>query len=567
MNQGELKETIASELFSANYFEEMFETAIESQRQVELHSNILKNFFKVLNLEAIKELVRNDKIATFLDVLMKFLKNESVSKKDKKAFLNGCENMLFLQALMLGKNDYAAYLNEYRLEKSIQPNKNFLLNRVKAGQYGVVEKLLEYSEDVNFDSSKVLKLLFIHLCRDYDLFKRIIDKHGLDINAYGDLGLDVPFEGSFVHAIALMHDMEASKFFFDFVKDYGSKINFDVQFKDLRRNSSINLLDLIINNDKLDPKNKLARLTLLLNYGSMNESHINHLCKMMMSEDVASLFYSHPIYEALFSHENFNTSSFDREGLLLNVLKMDKSETMNEVREKSNGRVNPISVILEKFFRLSSPLQTQTTHPLLFWIQENKDNKDFSAQTLATLAKYYKPELNDIGLLEMKMPQEMEEILKDAGLYVPEKKGFLSKIFSSKEESSKIDISKKDQSLNNKKKEVVEEVKPQVKSVEKQKIVPQFNEKLISLIKDPEIKKYIDNIKLNVEQFNSLDIDSKDEVIYMNIQLPKFLQTTIENYAKFLKDNPADAKRNILIQLKLLNKKSFETISRNLVSE
>ncbi len=561
MNKEEIKETVLKDLFIANYFEELFTTAEESSKQLQMHSNIVKSFFQILNLENIKQLVRQDKISEFIEVLVNFLKNnEEFGKKEKRDFLNGCENVLFLQSIMLEKNNEAVVINEFRVDKSIKINKNFLLNRIVAGQYSVIEKLFELSEDIGFDNDKILKLLFVHQCRDYEFFKRIISKYSLDINKVGDFGWDLPFEGSFVNAMALMNDEESNSFFNSFMRDYGARVDFNVSLKDLSKNIETNILEIIVGHEKLEQKEKLARITSILTYGNISKENIEQLTKMLITEKIISVFYQNQVFDALFSNQNFNSIEFNREAILNSILSIDNSEEFKEVRTSSNETINPTSIILDKFFRFSSPFELKEQHPLIIWLKTNYKNDKFSINTLITLSKYYKPELNDLGIIELNLPNKMLDILKMSGLFVPEKRGFLAKIFT-KEKSMEV-------------KEVVKS-KGELVLVPANNILPpllknnvnnssslEFNNQLFSLIKDKDILQFIEAIKFNAEQVNLFGNDSSEDVIYIKNQLPKFLNRSIENYFKYAESNREESKNNVMIQLKVLRKKTFEIMSR-----
>jgi hypothetical protein len=560
MNKEEIKETVLKDLFVANYFEELFATAEESSKQLKMHSNIVKSFFQILNLENIKQLVRQDKISEFIDVLVNFLKNnEEFSKKEKRDFLNGCENVLFLQSIMLEKNSEAVVINEFRVDKSIKINKNFLLNRIVAGQYSVIEKLFELSEDIGFDNDKILKLLFVHQCRDYGFFKRIISKYNLDINKIGDFGLDLAVEGSFVNAIALMNDEESNSFFNSFMRDYGARVDFNVKLKDLSKNIETNILEIIIDHEKLEQKEKLARLTSILTYGNISKENIEKLTKVIITENIISVFYENPIFDALFSNQNFNSMEFNREAIINNILSLDNAKEFNEVRIGSNETVNPTSMILDKFFRFSSPIELKEQHPLVNWLKNNYKNEKFSINTLITLSKYYKPEINDLGIIELNLPSKMLDILKMSGLFLPEKRGFLAKIFT-KEKSIEV-------------KEVVKSkgelvvvsnniLAPTLKNNVENSSSLDFNNQLFSLVKDKDILQFIDAIRFNAEQVNLFGSDNSEDVIYIKNQLPKFLNRSMENYFKYAEHNKEESKNNLMIQLKVLRKKTFEIMSR-----
>lgn len=560
-NHNKEQQKLETELFDENKFNDMFELAAHRQLLIQENTLLLNNFFKMLNLETLKELSEKEKMGEFIDTLMLFLeKDEQFSKTDKKRFLNGCENILFLHALMLGKKNCAKFLNQYRIDKSLHANRNFLINRINEQNYDIVESLLEYSDNVTYESSKVLKTIYVSLCRDYAFIKRLISKFNFDINAYGNLGLNDSFKGSFLHAISLMSDPEANVFFINFIKEYGSKIDFDVSFTDSQRGVDVNVLDLIINNDKLAPSEKMSRLTTILSFGELTEKQISRLSGILITEAILARYYNHPIYDALFAHQNFNSVSFSREDILNEILLIDRLESFEKIRIESNNTINPTSILLDKFFKFSSPTNLTKSHPFILWIQgKNKGNanpESFSSNTLISLIKHYKNELNDLNLGELKMPTKMSVFLRQAGIDIPEKKGIISKMFN----QEKVQKEKKDMpNFETKKVEPIKEIKNNspIKSLS-------FNKSLFLKVKDSEITKFVNLIVLQGEQFLKISKDKGQDYQYITIKLPKFLNTTIENYFKFSAEKPVEAKKNTLIQLKMIEKKSFDLLSNEL---
>lgn len=549
INQGEGRDKLEIELFDSSDFKGMFDIAARRQLLIQENNLLLNQFYGLLNLDNLKELAKKEKIGEFLDELIFFLETDQhFNKNEKKKFLNGCENVLFLHALMLGKIDSSQYLNKFRVDKSLYLNRNFLIKRIHEKNYEVIENLLDNSDNVTYEESKVLRILYVSLCRDYEFIKKLIAKYDFDINAYGDLGINEKFKGSFLHVLALMNDPDANKFFVDFIKDYGAKINFDVAFTDTDRDTEIHVLDLIINNEQLETSEKMSRLTTILTYGALNEKHVSHLAGILITDAMISRYYTDPIYDALFSHQSFNSTRFKREAVLNQLLRLDNSELFNQLRTENNFTINPTSLILDKFFRFSSPIQSNNIHPFVLWINNNAINNNFSVDTLLSLIKHYNNELQELNLFNIKMPAKMATILRQSGIDVAEKKGIISKIFGKeKAEEEKITITNSDI-----KSEPVIDIPGQ--SSESNRPVS-FNKSLFITISDREISKFVDDIVSKANQISKLIDEPDQDYAYIKCNLPKLVNTTIENYFKFSDANATDARKNALIQLKMLQKK------------
>ena len=560
INQGEDRDKLETELFSADDFRSMFDIAARRQLLIQENTLLLNQFYNLLNLDNLKELSKKGKIGEFIDDLIFFLETDQhFNKAEKKKFLNGCENVLFLHALMLQQNDSAEYLNQLRIDKSLYLNRNFLVNRITEQNYEVIEKLLDYSENVTYESSKVLRLLYVCLCRNYGFIKKLIANYNFDINAYGDLGINDNLKGSFLHNLSLMTDPEANQFFIDFMKDYGSKFDFDVHFRDEERDTEIHVLDLIINNEKLETVEKISRLTTILRYGALNEKHVSHLIGILITDEIISRFHNNPIYDALFAHQSFNSLRFNREAVLHRILKLDNSSIFHNMRVESSFTFNPTSIILDKFFRFSSPIQTIHHHPFLRWINENVENVNFSMDTLLSLIKHYNSELQDLDLNNIKMPLKMAEVFRQAGVPILIKQGLMSKLF--KKEKS-LDEPTTKSSSKKVEPQIDVDVPTESNSLEEANKPVSFNKGLFIKISDTEISQFVDSIVINTNKIGNFVSEPSIDYLYIKSKLPKLVNTTIENYFKFSETNPVDARRNTLIQLKILNKKVNELVAK-----
>ena len=117
---------------------------------------------------------------------------------------------------------------------------------------------------------------------------------------------------------------------------------------------------------------------------------------------------------------------------------------------------------------------------------------------------------------------------------------------------------------------IKESEKPLIEMKEKieQPSTSKITKATIKDIKDVEIKNYIDSIIFEAQQFKTIytegDNESQDFDYIKNI-LPKLLSRTIQNYLEFTRTkDPFEVKKNTLIQLKLLNKKTFEILNKSL---
>ncbi|NCP98403.1 hypothetical protein GW796_00820 [archaeon] len=548
MSQEESKEII-KDLFDSNDFQIMFELVAERNRQIKEHQDLMGKFFKLLNIDNLRGLLDKNKMLEFLDALIPFFRDdERFNKQEKKAFLNGCENILFLNSLMFEKYDYAEYLNQFRLDKDLKSNRSFLIQQIEANDTKSIEKLLEYSDKVNFDSSLVLRLLYSKMNRDYSFIKRIIVKHGLDINGFGEIYKEYNVSGTFLHSILIEKDVLSQKYLNNFLKDFGDKINFELKIK--IKEEEYTWIELILEDKNLETTEKIEKITSVLNYGSLSEKQINDLCGILISEEIISIFYDNVIYDALFSHQSFNSSFFDREKIINKLLSLDNSKLFDAVREKTNNTINPTSVMLDKLFRFISPVNYNDPHPFSIWMKANGLNLHASINTLNSLILHYKREMDEVSFKGIRIHDKLLNILIDNGI---------------------IDEPKRKVKILVKNEEVIKESeKPLIEMKEKidQPSTSKITKATIKDIKDVEIKNYIDSIIFEAQQFKTIytegDNESQDFDYIKNI-LPKLLSRTIQNYLEFTRTkDPIEVKKNTLIQLKLLNKKTFEILNKSL---
>lgn len=557
--------------FEKNNFQELFSIALIKQQQIKENTDFMKEFFSLLNLNSITKLIENGQILNFLDSLIPFfINNTNLSNKEKKNSLNGCENILFIQALSLHKYDYAEYLNQFRLEKNLSVNDLFLTKCLKERDVNTLKKLIYFSDKIQDYNGKILKLIYNSDILDYSYFQEIIYKYGLNINEISKLTSQDHISCSFAHLLASTYSYENLLFFNSFMKDYGKRINLDItQHNEITKEQST-FFDLILNNNNIKFLDKLNNLKLILDYCSLSEFHLKKIIDTIFSENIIGEHYNHNIYSSLFENQTFKHSTIYREFVLNKIIQFDNSTVFCEIRNKFHDIINPTEILLENFFRFSSPIIYKETHPFIFWLKTNGLKSNYSLNTLYSLIKFYRHEINSIGIHNLQLNTSLLDILiqngyiknKEKKIYFNKIQFFLKKLFIAKNNqlANKTDPLPNNNTQNNNK--PISTINSFL--VTKKSIYPTFNEQLYSKILDTDINKYIDSIKMSSKQFEIIFEDKKTtkEYRYIKIILPKFLNTSIENYLNNFTKNENEAKKNLLIQLKLFNKKTFEILSK-----
>ncbi len=547
-----LNTTTFIDYFKQNNFADLFQKAVFTLQTEKNREEVLAPFFKLVTETSLKRIFKANRMLDFLNELEIFLNNNLFNEHEKKSFINDQANLCLLYSLNARKFDLATNISKYRKNKFLTDFNDYITRKIGSDEYDILDHLFELSDSITMNNSQILRVLFNGGCRDFNKIKYFIEKYNFDINGLGNIPGGAN-KYTFAHAVVEKDGTKANIFFEEFVKNFNNKIDFDIQAIESSKNRRFNFLDVLINS-KLETPMKLYRLTKIMQYCSLSEKHIANIVQYLIDENnnIILNYYDNEVYDALFAHEKFNSSLYDREAFLNKLLKMDFTGGFYQARKASNFTVNPTSIILDKFLQNAKPAIPMEQHPLITWIMHQ--NEHYSRDTLKSLMIFYKDEIKGFDFKGIKINPVLAKGLEEYGMNIPAKKRLFSFLNKKKIIEHKVDNTTSIVNVNNEKDEVT-------------KIV--FNNTLFEQIKDNDVKRYVDSILLNAEQFNMLlnghqDFDSEH---YINNLLPKFLNKTIENYLHFAILEEENAKANVMIQLKLISKKTFEILNQGLEQE
>ncbi len=544
--ESEISHTRASKLFKEFKFKDLFYFAYKMNSEDVSNEKFFSFFFNIITINSLKRIQNASKMGDFLKEVNDFLLSNIFNEEQKFAFLKDHANHCVTYAVINKKYDFAETINKYTKNKHLVNYRDLIEKKAADKNYEEIDQFLAISDSVLFNNSEFLRLVFVNHCRDYHYFKKWIDTYGFDINGLGSVK-NYRNEWTFAQAVAEEEGTMSFNFFSQFIKDFGNQIDFDIQSHNKSTTQRLNLFELILES-KLEISEKLTRLEIILNNCTLSEKHIAYFSQVLFAKNqIPTQYYDHSIYEALFKHPKFNSQLYDREALLNKLMALDATSGFNQVRKKSEYTVNPTSILLDKFFAFSKKPEPLEQHPFMTWVKLNEYDADFSIDTLNSLVRHYKDELNSLDLHKINVNPKLKSALIRNGLIYPEKNGFFSSFFKKKQPIEKELIENK------------EDKKIQL-------ITQEFNTVLYAQIKDLDVKKYIESIQLNAEQFCVLlpEDNYVENEHYIKTLLPKFLNRTIENYLHFSALEEHEAKENVLVQLKLMNKKTFEILNQGL---
>ena len=544
----EISHTKASQLFKEFRFKELFYFANKMNRENISNEKFFSFFFNIIAINNLKRIQNASKMGDFLKEVNDFLLGDVFNDEQKLAFLKDNGNQCIAYAIINKKFSFVEAINKYTKNKHLINYKDIITEKAADQNYAEIDQFLSISSSVVFNSSEFLRIVFSNNCRDYHYFKKWIETYGFDINGLGSIRGNNN-EWTFAHAVAEADGTMSLKFFSQFIKDFGNQIDFDIQANKFA--TKMNLFDILLSS-QLEISEKLNRLEIILNNCSLSEKHIAYVSQIILGKNgVPTQYYDHSVYEAFFKHEKFNSQLYDREAFLNKLMALDASYEFHTVRKKSEYTVNPTSVILDKFFAFAKKVEPLEQHPFVTWVKLNAADINFSIDTLNSLIRHYNHEWNDLELYKINMSKQLKEVLVRNGLVFPKKQSLFASLF---------------------KKKTPLEQKVLETTIEEKKIGStnqDFNVILYAQVKDLDVKKYIDSIQLNAEQFFILLKEGNyiENDHYIKNLLPKFLNKTIENYLHFSTLDENEAKENVLVQLKLINKKTFEILSKGLSDE
>lgn len=542
----EISHTRASKLFKEFKFKDLFYFAYKMNSEDSSNEKFFSFFFNILTTNNLKKIQNTSKMVDFLKEVNCFLLSSSFNEEQKIAFLKDQANSCIIYAITNKQYHFAETINKYTKNKHLVNYKEVIEKKASDKNYDEIDQFLTISNSVLFNNSEFLRLVFAYHSRDYHYFKKWIETYGFDINGLGTIK-ESRNEWTFSQAVAEAEGTMSFNFFSQFIKDFGNQIDFDIQSDNKSTKQRLNLFEIIIES-KLEISEKLTRLEIILNNCTLSEKHIAYFSQVLFAKNqLPTQYYDHTVYEALFKHEKFNSKLYDREALLNKLMALDGTSGFSQVRRRSEYTVNPTSILLDKFFAFSKKPEPLEQHPFMTWVKLNEYEADFSIDTLNSLACHYKDELNSLDLHKINAHPKLKSALIRNGLVYPEKNGFFSSLFK-------------------KKKPIEKELVENKEDKKIQLITQEFNAVLYAQVKDLDVKKYIESIQLNAEQFCVLlpEANYLENEHYIKNLLPKFLNRTIENYLHFSTLEENEAKENVLVQLKLMNKKTFEILNQGL---
>lgn len=549
MNYSDLVPAFDKYLFEANLNFELFFKTIESFLNNPVDTIHAQKYLTNFN----KKNIPNSCLPEFIRALNNFGKKDSVLQNPD---ISKCfqyfkyDSVLFLYLIVEQDKDGMAFFNKIRKNVNFEDyinlhNQLLIENRVTA--------LPLFYENINnhkYNNCELLRSYFRNSFVHYDFTHQMIQKYQLDINAVGTLS-DTKTKTNFVHSVFYKDESSGHDFFNQFIIDYKTEINFDIGASPGNHNP----LMIIEKNKLLTEYERLDRFSHILNHCYLSEKHISQIAQYLLKADIIVAHYDHHVFENLFKHSTFNSSSFDRESILKQILYLDTHFPIIQLRRENSNTVNPITILLDKFYNFTENNLITQVSPFFTWI---KHNSSHYSDSLVYIANKYKEDIESSSLKDIhSIPTACLDMLISMNFNLPKKKNFFQKMWEGTK--SKPSLERKITIDNH------VDVFPPVKPIE----ALNFDLHLFKLVKDNDIQKYIESIQLNVEQYtvvfnNNLVYENEH---YMKNILPKFLNKTIENYLHFSTMEEEDAKNNVLIQLKLLNKKTFEVLNNGLAEE
>ena len=480
--------------------------------------------------------IHDNQKVEFLEGFAYFMQQQGrFYKHDLIKFMGGMENRFFEDAVRLLSKEYFPIFAWLRNDTSLGTYQISHEAVVRTKNTELLEELYSCCTNIAHNHSHILYDYLNHDFMDYNFTKSAIEKYDLDINAVGNRhGTSIAFTHLFFKL-----KISSREYLQNFIKDFGKQMNLEQAgygkynvFQILKKHTNKPLDEVM---DCYDG---------ILNHCYLTEKHIADIAQYLLSPHIVAEFYDHAAYTSLFKHHAFNTPRFDRSAILNTILTADSTSLLENIRQKYSNTVNPTTVLLDKFYGMSEPITQKGQHPFLYWA--NLQGYNFSRDTLYYLVKHYKVDIE--GMNYKDIPSVLKRELKGLGFYNIPEVGLWQKWFGKKNQQS-------------------EPVKVELPKAVSEK--ESFNTIFISQIKDTEIHKYIEAILLNAEQYTMMFSDNSysDDSHYIATLLPKFLNKAMNSYLHFSTIEPEEAKEHILVQLKLLNKKTFEILNSGLQSE
>ena len=504
------------------------------------------------------QLYQNGLLETYLTGFKKFYHYQKlVNDQELIKILNAnrSSNNLYYFACLIKQDELAEDFKRFNQVTDLASSASQFKSLISSGRTDMIACIFNTSSNLNYDNSYALKYFLSLTPFDFPFYEKIITEYQLDINALGS-SYGSHHQASFAMLVAARHGVEEKRFFQSFVEKFGSNMDMNSICK-WKINDSyypIHFFEFIRRNTLILPVELLDRFEAMLQHCLFNEVSMSNLLASTVHAPIVSEYANHSFYERLFSHPVFKSSLIDKASILDKILSLDKSSEFRQVRESNNQTINPTTIILNTFFQhVEKDSLNFTQHPFIKWA--NQQNNNFSVDTFRFLFNFFEDSIRSLtpDYFTNIGTSALFNLLHEQGIQTPGKKTLWGRLFGGNNETKPIIQSQlvKNTVVHN----------PAIESIA-------FNKTLFQQVTQKDILYYISAIELNAEQFLLFNHDSQSENdYYIKQQLPRLLNRTIENYLHFASMEVEAATGNTLIQLKLLNKKTFDVLSEVLNHE
>lgn len=502
-----------------------------------------------------KDLYKNKNIGPYINGLAYFIENNQMSNPDKinKRFK---DHIFFLAAMEYGNGYAAKVFGEFNPKKDANDWKKHFYQLAKNKNTDGIVKMLDNLHNPHFSDSMILRMCVQNDITDMNFYRFISKKYHLDMNAVGD-NYYLRDKTNFFFQIIMSGNkqlLEQAALQCDI--DFNANISVSVSAENMAHNKFLESAFTFFRLNKLDVVDQLNILDSLTKHSNLKIDSFSQICNHVFKKELVSNHYSHDVYQSLFNHSLFLNKDFNHRSVLLSILKNDNSTSIKNLRQKSNYALNPTTHLLDKYYAVVKDDNPQDS--FTYWA--NQQGRNFSISTTNYLLTKCHESFNTQQLLPINY--RLKQFLQTKGLNIPDNRSVWKRFLDICNSVLYTHTNEIQYYTQTDKIEVNQESVNTIYKEHYQK--PSFNHVLLEQIKDDVIKRYVDSIILNAEQFYSLNqptVELKEEIHYMNNLLPKFVNKTVENYLHFATLEPEEANNQALTQLKLLNKRTFEVLN------
>lgn len=454
-----------------------------------------------LGKEKIFELYQNGNLKPYLDGLYCYLKLIKPNEiETRKKILNF--DLLYVYAITFDEKEEYEFFSKYRSSTNLINYKQVCIDFLSKNKLKALRILMNDSDNHNFNHSELL--LQIAAYQPYPIIKEFVDNYGFDINAFIPT---TPVNYSLAHYLFVKNNENSSQTFKSFIHDYVDVINFNTPYK--IKNRTKDLLQILSDTKEINNQEKIERLNIILKTCSLTHKHYSQLANIIFSDEYISKHYDHEIYGVFFKHILFKDSTFNKDTFLNSLFLLSEGVQIRATCRNSNNTINPIRDFVKLFLQETqeSPLNIYNIwkKSLIRSYGTNNffvNNKDIHS----LIINHEKNNISKIPVTELQNTHSyVKNVLIQNGIDIPKKIGFIQSLFQKKKKSNVVEVEKTEN-----------EISSPINYIS-------FNEEIYTQVIDSDIKRYIDSIQLNYEQFILLvDIQLEYQTeYYIKNRLPK----------------------------------------------